>query len=191
MLTCCSTANIYRSDYDPESSLHVIRVPSYVHERLTYLLQESIQRQLDKFRASDIAELVLYTDEIGNGGSTDLRLEDGSRHQPDLQFATELSRFSGLIVEVAYLQSVKENGKSLPRLAEKYILQSSGNVKLVIGVTINYDSHQRHPLSFKGHISIWLSSIVQDSGRLFLERQTIISDEVLDSYNWFNLLLLK
>lgn len=88
--------------------------------------------------------------------------------------------FPGLIVEVAHSQSVKENKKSLSRLAEKYILQSSGNVKLVIGVTIDYDFHQRHPLSFKGNISLWQSSIIQDSGRLLLERKTIINDEVLD-----------
>lgn len=165
-------------------------MPSYVHESLTSLLSASIERQLDKFRASDIAELALYTNDILNGGSADIRLEDGSRHQPDLQFATELSRFPGLIVEVAYSQSVKDNGKSLSRLAEKYVLQSSGNIKLVIGVTIKYDSHQGHPLSFKGNISLWQSSIVQDSGRLFLERQTIINDEVLDPYNWFYWFLL-
>lgn len=179
MSTCCSTANIYRSDYNPESSLHVIRMPSSVHEILISLVQASIESQLDKFWASDIAELALYTN-IRNGGSTDIRLKDNSRHQPDLQFVTELSRFPGLIVEVAYSKSVKENGKSLSRLAEKYVLQSSGSIKLVIGVTIKYDPDQEHPLSFKGNISLWESSIVQDNGRLFLERQTIINDEVLD-----------
>ena len=180
---CCSTANVYRSDYDPESSLHVIRMPSYVHKCLACLLQGSIQRQLDEFRASNIAELALYTDEILNVGSADLCLRNGSRHAPDSQFATMSSRFPGLILEVDYSQSVKENKKSLSRLAEKYILQSSGNFKLVIGVIIDYDSHQKHPLSFKGNISLWQSSIIQDNGRLFLERQTIINDEVLDPYN--------
>ena len=151
-----------------------------MHEILISLVQASIERQLDKFRTSDIAELALYTNNILNGGSTNIRLKDGSRHQPDLQFVNELSRFPGLIVEVAYSQSVRENGKSLSRLAEKYVLQSSGDIKLVIGVTIKRDPDQKHPLSFKGNISLWKSSIVQDSGRLFLERQTIINDELLD-----------
>ena len=85
MSTCFSTANIYRSYYEPESSLHVMRMPSYIHDTLIGLLQASIELQLDKFRASDNAKLASFTNDILNCGSANLRLEDGSRHQPDLQ----------------------------------------------------------------------------------------------------------
>lgn len=155
-------------------------MPSYVHNSLIGLLQASIELQLSKFRASDNAELALFTNDILNYCSATLRLENGSRHDPDIQFGTKQSKFPSLIVEIAYSQSVKENRKSLPRLAERYILQSSGNIKMVIGITIEYDTHREPPLSFKGNLSLWQPSIIQDSGRLFLERGTIINDEVLD-----------
>ena len=79
----------------------------------------------------------------------------------------------------------------MPRLAERYILQSSGNIKMVIGITIEYNIHRETPFSFKGNLSLWRPSIVEDNGRLFLESGTIINDEVLDPDNWFHWCLLK
>lgn len=166
-------------------------MPSYVHDYLLSLLQASIEHQLYKIRASEIAELALFTNNILNGGSANFCLENGSKHSPDIQFATKQSRFPSLVVEVAYSQSVKENRKSLPRLAERYILQSSGNIKMVIGITIEYNIHRETPFSFKGNLSLWRPSIVEDNGRLFLESGTIINDEVLDPDNWFHWCLLK
>lgn len=190
MSTYRQTANIYRSDYDPESSLHVIRMPSHVYESLRSLVQASIKRQLDIFRASDIAELALFTNDILNWGSATIRLEDDLQFSPDIQFAFKQSKYPSLIIEIAYLQSIKENRKSLPRLAEKYILHSNGNIQMVIGITIEYNSHREPPfLPFKGNLSLWQPSIVQD-GRQFLERGTIINDEILDPYDWFHRFLL-
>ena len=165
-------------------------MPSHVYESLRSLVQASIKRQLDIFRASDIAELALFTNDILNWGSATIRLEDDLQFSPDIQFAFKQSKYPSLIIEIAYLQSIKENRKSLPRLAEKYILHSNGNIQMVIGITIEYNSHREPPfLPFKGNLSLWQPSIVQD-GRQFLERGTIINDEILDPYDWFHRFLL-
>lgn len=170
MSTCCSTVNIYILDYNPKNCMHIIKMLLYVHEKLTSLLLTSIKYQFSKFQALSIAELVLYTNSILNANSADIYLKDSLRQQPNIQFASKLSRFFGLIVEVVYSLSIKENGKLLLQLAENYVLQFSGNIKLVIDVTIKYNSNQKKIWLFKKNISLWQSEIVQDGKRLFLER---------------------
>lgn len=125
-------------------------MPSYVHQNLLNLVQSSMKRLFDKFRVLGIAELALYTNGILSCGSTTLRLVTGSKHTPNLQFATKQSRFPILIVEIL-IHSLSMGMGNLSHDWQRTFLalQSSGNVNMVIDLTFKYDSHQEHPPTLK------------------------------------------
>ena len=54
---------------------------------------------------------------------------------PDQSYRFKKARYPGVIVEVSY--STKK--KNIPKLASEYILKSHGNVRLFIGLMLNYN----------------------------------------------------
>jgi hypothetical protein len=80
-----------------------------------------IMSQLSKIREPHDSAAVLL-DKIQWMGSTSIRLQDGTRRDPDTQSWHENARYPGLVIEVANT----EQRKNLPKLADQYIFQSSG-----------------------------------------------------------------
>ena len=56
------------------------------------------------------------------------------QHEPDISFTCDGAKWPGVIIELSYGQKRKD----LPRLADDYIIGSDGNVKVVVGIDIEY-----------------------------------------------------
>jgi hypothetical protein len=71
-------------------------------------------------------------DEKPDGSSGDAHW--ATRRDPDGQFQHKDAAFPGVVIEVSYTQ----DGKNLRKLARDYIWGSNGDIKVVIGIDINY-----------------------------------------------------
>jgi hypothetical protein len=77
----------------------------------------------------------------------DLPSEDGGttiRRQPDATFKHCDAHWPGVVIEVSYSQKTK----AIPHLADDYILETNGSVRVVVGLDIDYKTK-------KGTISMW------------------------------------
>ncbi|KFA81728.1 hypothetical protein S40288_05989 [Stachybotrys chartarum IBT 40288] len=131
---------LLRFDYDPGREILAIRMPCPVHDFFSASLVKHIQEQLKSIagRSDQAGE---FASNIHSGGSSRILLREGLsetsrplRRQPDAQFQHERAAYPGVVIEVSYSQ----DGKNLRKLAEDYILYSNGDIKLVIGIDINY-----------------------------------------------------
>lgn len=124
-----------RFDYFPSASLFVLRMPSVLHEEFKSSIVDDIVQQLrsiakEKGPASEFAR------RIKHGGSATITFSDSEygRHEPDDLFRYYQAQFPNVILEVSYSQKRRD----LARLADKYILGSDGNIRVVIGIDIDY-----------------------------------------------------
>ncbi|QSZ35322.1 hypothetical protein DSL72_008191 [Monilinia vaccinii-corymbosi] len=92
--------------------------------------------------------------------------------QPDQQFQHDNSIYPGVIYEVALSQS----NKDLRKKAEKYILYSSGGIKVLVGFEIGY--HKKD-----ARISVWQATCSEEDGEHLeaLSVKTVIDNELFQS----------
>jgi hypothetical protein len=115
-------------------------MPSGTHEFFTGGVALEASSQLSCFGdsttrpdAATLAKSVKYL------ASTDFKfqgdLDQGwHTHSPDISFGHIDAKYPSVIIETSFSQKRKD----LPRLADDYILGSRGNIKLVIGLDIEY-----------------------------------------------------
>jgi hypothetical protein len=104
--------------------------------------------------------------------------DGGDRKDPDLSFEIEhpSCEFPGLVVEVAWSQ----RNLDLPRLAKRYIEETNGNIRTVVGLNLNdiYRS-RRNEGAGPGHatFSVWQAELYSVSGMARVIKA--VEDEVL------------
>ena len=84
---------------------------------------------------------------VFGAGSASVFLGDGGRNDPDMYLIYEGTQYPGVVIEIAYSQSQRHDGKKLHRLVDDYIVESSGNSQTVIGITISYRNTKRATVS--------------------------------------------
>ncbi|KAG9232706.1 hypothetical protein BJ875DRAFT_505834 [Amylocarpus encephaloides] len=121
-----------RYDYFPSTSRLVLRMPTTLHEEFITSIVEEIQVQLKSIQDAS-AE---FAKEIRSGGSASIKFadEEYGKHDPDAQFRHSKAQFPGIVIEVSYSQKRKD----LERLADDYILGSDSNIRVVVGLDIEY-----------------------------------------------------
>ena len=155
-------------DYDPNSFEFAIRIPTIVHGLLLASIQFNISEQLETIRAGEDHAAILAK-KIVCLDSSDVLLQDGTVRCPDLEFQHIDSQFPGLIVEIVNSQTKKDGGKNLTKLADQYVLESSGGIKTVIGILNDYQGTKRATLS------IWHPKYLQDNdGEYLASEQTVV-----------------
>jgi len=80
---------------------------------------------------------VLQSAEDGDSQTTITR-------EPDAEFKHEDACWPGVIIEVSYSQKTK----ALPRVADNYILETNGNIRVVVGLDLDYKTK-------KATVSMW------------------------------------
>src|SRR4051812_47732442 len=102
-------------DYDPESGILTLRMPSPVHDFFKTFLANEIRDQLKRI-ADKGGATGEFAAKIEDGGSSRILLEEGisdgasegpshpMRREPDGQFQHQDAAYPGVVLEVSYLQ---------------------------------------------------------------------------------------
>jgi len=137
---------------------------SRIHEQFIKLVEKEISRQLDIIRAGT-GTGAAFAQELEWAGSPTQNLKDDDmalrnlpdiRHDPDSALYCSTQHYPCLIIEVSYSQDSKE----LAQLADDYILMSDGNIKVVIGIDISYES--KPGKTHRGSFSVWYARFSTD-----------------------------
>lgn len=113
----------------------------------------------------------IFAGNIENSASAEISFKDteyGS-HQPDASFQHFEAQYPGVILELSYSQKKKD----LPRYTNEYILGSDANIRVVIGIDVEYKG------SKEASVSVWRPLIkVNDVGEKELSVVQTVSDQV-------------
>jgi hypothetical protein len=135
-------------------------MPRLLHDQLAASIVTNLQRQFDSI-ASGVGPAATFAENILNTNSATIEFIVSS-HSPDASFKHVQAKYPGLVMEVSYSQKRQD----LPRLAHDYITKSSGNIKVVVGIDLEYRGNM-------ATLSVWRSQIrVNRAGekRVFVHR---------------------
>jgi len=135
-----------RYDYFPRVKIYVLRMPSSLHKSLGSYITQELLRQLGTI-AQGSSPSAAFARNIENSASAEISFKDTTygSHQPDASFQHFEAQYPGVILELSYSQKRKD----LSRLAHEYILGSDADIRVVIGIDVEYKG------SKKASVSIW------------------------------------
>jgi hypothetical protein len=143
-------------------------MPSSLHESFVFHITQEFLRQLHTISQGS-SPSAIFAGNIENSASSEISFEEAGygSHQPDAAFQHFEAQYPGVILELSYSQ--KKN--DLSRLAHEYILGSDADIRVVIGIDVEYKG------SKKASVSIWRPHIeVNDAG----ERELCVVQTVTD-----------
>lgn len=146
-------------------------MPSATHEALLDFIEQDILSQLSTIGAGNGLAAPL-AQKINSWRSSKISTEDGATHEPDTQFLHEAAQSLGVVIEIACPQSRKDGGKHLAKLADHCIVESSGSIEMVIGITVDYRATKQ------ATISIWCPSYGSDQEGEYLATKQILVSQV-------------
>ena len=140
-----------------------------LHEDFKSSIVDDIVQQLRSIakgngRASEFAR------RIKHGGSATISFSDSEygRHEPDALFRHREAQFPGVIIEISYTQKRRD----LARIAQDYILGSSGNIRKVVGIDVDYKDKS-------ATLSIWQPQLqASEAGEEELVAHQTLSNQV-------------
>ncbi|TVY58864.1 hypothetical protein LSUE1_G009739 [Lachnellula suecica] len=166
-------------DYFPSTSTFIFRMPTATHERFITSVVQETTRQLQTLATADSLTSE-FARQLDSCGSTSIHFPDEyGRHDPDGSFGHTQAQYPGVIFEVSYSQKRRDLG----RLADDYILGSDGNIRVVIGLDIEYLARGKgKEVSGKvATISVWRPRISDDgNGGELTAHQEIVDLEFRD-----------
>lgn len=165
---CSCLTDATRHDYFPLAKLFILRVPSLLHESLGSYITQEILRQMGTISQGSSPSAV-FAGNIENSASAEIRFKDTEYgpHQPDASFQHFYAQYPGVILELSHSQKKKD----LSRLAHEYILGSDADIRVVIGIDVEYKG------SKKASVSVWRPHIeVNNAG----ERELCVVQTVTD-----------
>lgn len=118
-------------------------MPLKLHEYMAAAISRRIMDQVVEI-AQNRSSSADFARGIGDLRKADVVFKRGN-HSPDIQFQHAYAKYPGVIIEIAYSQKIK----ALAVLAEEYIVGSNGNIRVVIGIDIDYRGTN------KASISVW------------------------------------
>ena len=140
-------------------------MPTRVHEFFLARVVEEIQSRLRNVEGAEGPSMT-FARKIQHGGS-----ETIINRSPDAIFQHSDASWPGVVLEISYSQKTKD----LKDLADDYILQTRGNVRVVVGLDINYTTKE-------GTISMWRPEYVyNEQGHLGLRAAQTLDGQVCTS----------
>lgn len=164
---------VVRCDYDPTRAEFVVRMPSRLHEYFLALVRFHFIKQIDLIKASDETS-ARVAEKLYDGGSANTDLEDNGYLSPDFMLEYERATYPVLILEIAYSQCQTIGRKSLPRIADRYIVESSGNIRTVVGIFIDYQG------SKTARLSVWRPMTGRDEEGEYIATEEVVKKEVCE-----------
>lgn len=149
-------------------------MPRLFHEKFLIFTARDIERQLESIAQSQ-GTSASFACKIDNIGSTTIDFEESDYgvHQADAAFKHFNERYPGVVLEISYSQK----RKNLSRLADDYILGSDQNIRVVIGIDIEYKATKQ------ATVSIWRPQIIRnDAGEHELRSIQSVVDQVCSGH---------
>lgn len=158
-------------------------MPTTTQETFRSSIVRNIQGQFDQIatRTDDAAvfarnvryggspRLYLPADEVRSGDTEDTSSKYDV-HDPGAAFKHIDAKWPCIIIEVSFSQKERE----LNDLAEDYILGSDGNIRVVVGLNIEYTQ------SKKATFSVWQPQYIEhDDGQEYLISAQTVSNQVI------------
>ncbi|KAH0533858.1 hypothetical protein FGG08_007517 [Glutinoglossum americanum] len=149
-----------RYDYDPVQREITVRMPTLLHESLLMRVAEMISSRLQATDDSTPKSLKNIIREIWNQGHGRMHMEmeemEGetllaSQYSPDAAFHHYRVRYPRVVLEVSYSQKSRD----LEYLADAYIVDSEGNIGLVIGLDLDYGGGK------EARVMVWKPEFVE------------------------------
>ncbi|KAL2349889.1 hypothetical protein BJ546DRAFT_579660 [Cryomyces antarcticus] len=170
-LTTILPSNRYDYDYDTEHL--IIRMPTRLHDKFIVRVVARLRAQLATLTSanSDIRETVSRVSEgmqwtVPLGSMADSRPEreggeifNATPRSPDYVFEYAAARWPPLVLEISYSQKRAD----MDDLAYSYIRGSSGNIKTVVGLDIEYTPPGKSQKTKKATLDVWRYGLVRDS----------------------------
>ena len=143
-------------------------MPTQLHEWVIFSVVEELRRQLREIGDGCTAS-AKFAQLVEARGSPTLDFTDSGygRHDPDAQFRHLKAQYPGVVIEVSYTQKRKD----LAHIAEDYILGSDGNIRVVIGLDVEYRNSKMATLS------VWRPGVVLNEAR---EAELVAEQTVVD-----------
>jgi hypothetical protein len=133
-------------------------MPTAVHELFIARVEDAIFSQLKSIREG-LGAAAAFAQKVYPARSTEIYfpLDDAtsgrnSKHEPDASFWHNDAKYPGVVIEVACSQKKKRLG----RLAEDYLLDSDANIRIVVGLDIEYGKRG----SRKATLSVWRTDLL-------------------------------
>jgi hypothetical protein len=161
-----------------------------IHDVFTISVIREIESQLRQIALdtpsptiSTLANSVVFrgTSRIFLEGDPTTDDNESTKRSPDASFRHAEARYPCLVIETSFSQKRKD----LERLAEDYILGSCGNVRMVVGLDIEYRA------SRMATVSVWVPEEgVEEDGTPYLGVKNIVESEVssAEEYYYVNIL---
>ncbi|KAJ9633941.1 hypothetical protein H2199_009190 [Coniosporium tulheliwenetii] len=172
-----------RYDYDPSLNIFILRMPtSVLHEyfstSVTTRIRSELQNLASKYRSSNSKLSCLIADieqtgtpeialdepssspESSQEQSSDAKIRRVTKRSADAVFIHPAGDSHTAVVEIAYSQKRKD----LPYLADSYITGSRGEIRVVIGLDIEYNTQKGKEAT----VSVWRPAIgVNENGEKY------------------------
>lgn len=139
-----------------------------VHEVVSNRIRAAIEGGLQAIRQHSQAATRKLVDDVKSLGSADVRFTEVWFRSPDQQFQLAALGFPGVIIEVAYSQP----DKKVARAAKDYILETGGEVQMVIVVKVDHHS----PCI---RLTIWRPKFETENGSEYVGYRKPIEDILL------------
>ncbi|OBT82435.1 hypothetical protein VE02_08926 [Pseudogymnoascus sp. 03VT05] len=127
-------------------------MPTQKHEVFIARVVKEIERRLSNIAdsgtdSSSFAQEIKYN---GSGRLIFRTAKNDDKHsiierQPDAVFKHKKAGWPGVIIKVSYSQKTK----AIPHLADNYILESNGNIRVVIGLDLDYKTKKATVLMWR------------------------------------------
>jgi hypothetical protein len=140
-----------------------------IHEMVISSVVTELILQLRSISCGQTASAT-FARHIKSCNHTTLKFPQYSTHAPDGQFQHLQARWPGLVIEISHSQKRHD----LPRLADDYILGSNGNIRVVLGIDIDYGGSKEVTLS------VWRPKFISnDAGKQVLVVEQTVKNEVI------------
>ncbi len=126
-------------------------MPTQLHVVFIARVVKEIERRLDAITDGE-TQSKSFAQKIKHNGSGRLTFQSAEdddsqttiKREPDAEFKHKDACWPGVIIEVSYSQKTK----ALPHLANNYILETDGNIRVVVGLDLDYKT-------MKATVSMW------------------------------------
>lgn len=145
-------ADTQRYDYDSERGCLVSRRPTVLQSCFMSFVVQEITKKLDDIEKNGDLVSSTFAQKIHGMGSARIDLlgteeQEGKpkmRRDPDFSFQHIEARWPGVVLELSY--PLKR--RTLPHLADDYLLETDGNIRMLVGIDLDTDTK-------RGTISTW------------------------------------